>query len=87
MAQVILTVSLGRSAGGFSDDWMVSDGLMYLWVSIFLTFIAIGLSKFAIVAFILAMQGTTHFRERILLYFVAGSNVSPPLPLDNIIPS
>ena len=60
---------------GFDNSWTVPHALTLTWVSIYFTFLGIGLGKFAVVAFILSLQGMTHLRQRYFLYFLAISNI------------
>ncbi|KAL9049348.1 MAG: hypothetical protein Q9162_007263 [Coniocarpon cinnabarinum] len=76
ISQAVFTVAVYRSIDGFSDSWTVPTALRYTWVAIYLTFIAIGIGKFAVIAFILAIQGTTHHRQRYFLYFLGASNIT-----------
>ena len=75
ISQVLFTVAVYRSLDGFSNTWTVPQALIYTWVSIYLSFIAIGIGKFAVIAFILVLQGPTHLRQRHFLYFLGASNI------------
>lgn len=76
IAQVCLTIAVSKSENGFGPGWTVPNALALSWSSIYLTFIAIGFGKTAVISFILALQGFTHPKPRYFLYFVAASNVS-----------
>ena len=73
---MLLTIAVRRSLNGFDASWTVSAALTYTWVAIYLTFVAIALGKFAVIAFILSLQGITYHRQRLSLYFLALSNIT-----------
>ena len=76
VAQIFITIAIANSDNGFSASWTVPRALMFTWVSVYLTFIAVGLGKVSAVAFILSLQGPTHQKMRYFLHFIAYSNVS-----------